>query len=54
MKAFSLIAILVAIFSGGNNVYAPDNLPVAEKGFLDLTAWSFHDKGFVYLNGNFH
>lgn len=51
MKAFSLIAILVAIFSGGNNVYAPANLPVAEKGCLDLTAWSFHNKGFVYLNG---
>ncbi|MBU1386960.1 MAG: response regulator [Proteobacteria bacterium] len=51
MKAFSLIAILLAFLSGGNNVYAPPHMPVAEKGIIDFTDWSFQDEGFVYLNG---
>ena len=51
MKAFSIIAILLAFLSGGNNVYTPGRMPLAKNGVMDLTAWSYDDNGFVYLNG---
>ncbi|MFA5905901.1 MAG: hypothetical protein WC836_18365, partial [Desulfobacula sp.] len=51
MKAFSIIAFLLAFLSGGNNVYTPGHMPLAKKGIIDLTAWSYDDNGFIYLNG---
>ena len=51
MKAFSLIAVFLALFSGGNNIFTPAHMPVAKNGVMDLTEWSYSDQGFVYLNG---
>jgi len=51
MKPFSFLSILLIFLSGGQYVYTPGSLPTAKKGMLDLTDWSFQEKGFVYLNG---
>lgn len=51
---FLLIVIpltLIGIFPSSNTERGSDPMPVAKKGFLDLTRWDFAQKGLVKLDG---